>query len=92
MTKEEKIQIGEEILRGYEALSRDWESRHKLDDYICSILHAVSLDTYDIPIPREDMCIALAEAQATGKKVKVVPDRAKNKGKLDGWCYKLKLV
>lgn len=90
MTKAEKIKRGEEILQGFEALRRTHEILDEKNRYAAEILRAISEYTYDAPIPRKDMALALAEAEIQGKKVYIVPDPS-TMDRCDGWEYFLEI-
>lgn len=99
ISKIEKVKRGKQILEYYEQVCRDSKADAETIDYCEEILHSVSLHTYDTPIPLEDMCLALAEAEEQGKRVYVVP-KVEDLGngiivsqinQLDGWEYKIEI-
>lgn len=104
MTKEEKIIRGKHIIEDYTAAVRGWygsAAKKKTNpkpesfDYYEEILHAISEYTHETPITKEDMYIALAEAEEQGKRVSIEPDPQflpNEDGKIkdsrdDGWSY-----
>lgn len=99
MDKIEKIKRGKQILKKYEQICRDRKADAKTIDYCEEILHSVSQNTYDTPIPFEEMCLALAEAEEQGKRVFVVPKVVyfgngiivSLDDKHDGWEYKIEI-
>ena len=103
MTKEEKLKRGKQILSDMKSVvngyykSKVSSKRPAHFDYYCNILHAVSEETHETPIPLEEMYLALAEAEEQGKKVLVEPDAQfvpDENGMIkdvrcDGWSYHL---
>ena len=104
MTHEEKIARGRQILSDMRSDINNYYSKYEKDkktkkpkyfDYYYRILHAVSPYTHERPIPMEEMCLALAEAEEQGKKVFIEPDidtEPDENGSLqiptiDGWSY-----
>lgn len=104
MTREEKIARGRQILSDMKSEINNYYSKYGKDSstkkpkhfvYYCRILHAVSPDTHEQPIPMEEMCLALAEAEEQGKKVYIEPDidtEPDEDGSVqipttDGWSY-----
>ena len=102
MTKEEKIKRGEEIIKQLEIDVHDHTNKEKRL-YAGEVLHAFSPFTYDAHFSREEIAIALADAEEQGKKlsfeidmieeVKIGKEIYKFKRyQVDGFRYKIVMV
>lgn len=98
MTREEKIKRGEEIIKQLEVDVNDYKDEEKRL-YAAEVLHSFSPFTFDVPLEREEVAIALAEAEEQGKRIEFVPITEETQSDIpprpmpcDGWRYKIVMV
>ena len=68
-----KYTRGKEILLEYVQNYGTGKYSRKFDEYVCTIIEAVSQNSFDVPVPVWRMCQALEVAERRGKRISLQP-------------------